>query len=293
VRRLADELKRQGHTVSHRMVAEILHGLGYSLQGNRKTLEGAGHPDRNAQFEYIARRVKAQIASGDPAISVDTKKKELVGNFKNSGREWHAKGRPDEVQVHDFMVKELGRASPYGVYDLARNAGWVSVGVDHDTATFAVETIRRWWRRMGQRAYPRARRILITADAGGSNGARLKLWKVELQKLADELGVRIAVCHFPPGTSKWNKIEHRMFSFISENWRGKPLISHEVIVKLIAGTSTKTGLTIRCKLDKNRYPAGETVTRQQLANVRLKPSKFHGDWNYSIVPSRKVDTLIT
>lgn len=229
VRRLAQELTQQGHQISYPVVAELLDELGYSLQANRKTKEGSSHPDRNAQFEYINRKVKRFLSDRQPVISVDTKKKELVGDFKNGGREWRPQGQPEPVRVHDFLIKGLGRATPYGVYDLAQNTGWVSVGVDHDTATFAVESIRRWWQSMGQSVYPRASRLLITADAGGSNGARVRLWKVELQKLADETGLRIAVCHFPPGTSKWNKIEHRLFSFISQNWRGKPLISFEVI----------------------------------------------------------------
>ena len=245
VRNLAAELDRQGHQTSHRMVAELLHQLGYRLQANRKTKEGTSHPDRNAQFEKINRKVKRFWAHNQPAISVDTKKRELVGEFKNNGRELRPAGNPEKVRVHDFLIPELGRATPYGVYDLARNSGWVSVGMDHDTAAFAVETIRRWWRSMGQTAYPQAERLLITADAGGSNGARVRLWKLELQKLADETGLRITVCHFPPGTSKWNKIEHRLFSFISQNWRGKPLVSHEVIVNLIAATTTRKGLQVQ------------------------------------------------
>jgi transposase len=285
VRRLAAELTRQGHRTSHRMVAALLQQLGYSLQANRKTIEGAGHPDRNAQFEHINTRVRASLRQGQPAISVDTKKKELVGNFKNAGREWRARGKPRPVQVHDFVQPELGRAIPYGVYDLGANTGWVSVGIDHDTAAFAVASIRRWWQAMGRRAYPRARRLLITADAGGSNGARLRLWKVELQKLADHLGLPISVCHFPPGTSKWNKIEHRLFSFISQNWRGRPLISHAVIVNLIAATTTTAGLRVRARLDTHRYPAGLKVSRTALDAVRLRPDSFHGDWNYTILPT--------
>ena len=264
VRRLAAELTQQGHRTSHRMVAELLHESGYSLQANRKTIEGTHHPDRNAQFEYINARVRACLRRGEPAISVDTKKKELVGHFKNGGREWAAQGQPTPVRVHDFVLPGRGRAIPYGVYDLGTNTGWVSVGIDHDTAAFAVESIRRWWKWMGVRAYPRARRLLITADAGGSNGARLRLWKVELQKLADELRFPISVCHFPPGTSKWNKIEHRLFAFISQNWRGKPLISHEVIVKLIASTTTTTGLRVRSRLDTTvvpRRPQGQPAGR--------------------------------
>jgi len=285
VRRLAAELTRQGHRTSHRMVAALLQQLGYSLQANRKTIEGTRHPDRNAQFEHINARVRAYLRQGEPAISVDTKKKELVGNFKNAGREWRPRGHPQPVQVHDFVQPELGRAIPYGVYDLGANTGWVSVGIDHDTAAFAVASIRRWWQAMGRRAYPRARRLLITADAGGSNGARVRLWKVELQKLADHLRRPISVCHFPPGTSKWNTIAHRLFSFISQNWRGQPLVSHAVIVNLIAATTTPTGLRVRARVDTNRYPSGLTVSRDALAAVRLRPDSFHGDWNYTILPT--------
>jgi transposase len=285
VRRLAAELTRHGHRTSHRMVAALLQQLGYGLQANRKTIEGSRHPDRNAQFEHINARVRAYLRHGEPAISVDTKKKELVGNFKNAGREWRPHGQPQPVQVHDFVQPELGRAIPYGVYDLGANTGWVSVGIDHDTAAFAVASIRRWWQTMGRRAYPRARRLLITADAGGSNGARVRLWKVELQKLADHLRRPISVCHFPPGTSKWNKIEHRLFSFITQNWRGRPLVSHAVIVNLIAATTTPTGLRVRARLDRMRYPSGLTVHRDALAAVRLRPDSFHGDWNYTILPT--------
>ena len=284
VRRLAAELCRTGHTVSHRLVADLLDELGYSLQANRKTREGARHPDRNAQFEHLNAQVRAQLAVRNPVISVDTKKKELVGNFKNGGRERRPTGHPEAVRVHDFILPELGRATPYGVYDLAHNVGWVSVGVDHDTASFAVETIRRWWYSMGRPVYPRARQLLITADGGGSNGARVRLWKLELQHLADELGFPIAVCHLPPGTSKWNKIEHRLFSFISQNWRGKPLISHEVIVHLIAATTTTTGLKVRCELDRNTYPAGRKVSAQEIAAIDLVRDDFHGEWNYTIRP---------
>jgi len=284
VRRLAEELSKLGHHVSYPVVAELLRELGYSLQANRKTKEGGSHPDRNAQFEHINSKVKRFLASQQPVISVDTKKKELVGDFKNTGRELRPQGDPEKVRVHDFLIPELGRATPYGVYDLARNTGWVSVGRDHDTAAFAVESIRRWWQSMGQPAYPQAKRLLITADAGGSNGPRVRLWKVELQKFADDTGLRIAVCHFPPGTSKWNKIEHRLFSFISQNWRGKPLISFEVIVNLIAGTTTTKGLKVRSELDTNSYPTGAKVPDKQLAQVRLRPDVFHGDWNYEIHP---------
>ncbi len=287
VRCLAKELKRMGHLTSHRMVAEMLHEMGYSLQGNSKTLEGASHPDRDAQFEHINRQAQEHFATTDPVISVDTKKKELVGAFKNGGRELRPAGQPEKVRVHDFVIPELGRAIPYGVYDLATNSGWVSVGVDHDTSTFAVEAVRRWWKSMGSERYPQARRLLITADGGGSNGSRAHLWKVELQKLADELGMPITVSHFPPGTSKWNKIEHRLFSFISQNWRGKPLISHEVIVNLIAATTTATGLKVRAELDTAAYPVGQKVSPQDIAAVNLRRSSFLGEWNYTIVPRVK------
>jgi transposase len=285
LRRLAAELTRQGHRTSHRMVAVLLRQLGYSLQANRKTIEGARHPDRNAQFEHINARVRTYLRQGEPAISVDTKKKELVGNFQNAGRDWRPHGHPQPVQVHDFVQPELGRAIPYGVYDLQANTGWVSVGIDHDTAAFAVASIGHWWRAMGRRAYPHARRLLITADAGGSNGARVRLWKVELQKLANRLRLPISVCHFPPGTSKWNKIEHRLFSFITKNWRGRPLLSHAVIVSLIAATTTPTGLRVRARLDTRRYPSGLAVSREAVEAVQLRPDAFHGDWNYTILPA--------
>lgn len=287
VRRLAEELKRMGHQTSHRMVAEMLHEMGYSLQANSKTLEGASHPDRDAQFEHINRQAQEYFATVDPVISVDTKKKELVGDFKNGGRELRPKGKPEKVRVHDFVIPELGRAIPYGVYDLATNSGWVSVGVDHDTSTFAVEAVRRWWKSMGSERYPQAQRLLITADGGGSNGSRAHLWKLELQKLADELGMPITVSHFPPGTSKWNKIEHRLFSFISQNWRGKPLISHEVIVNLIAATTTAAGLKVRAELDTTAYPVGRKVSPQEIAGVNLRRDSFHGEWNYTISPRVK------
>jgi transposase len=289
VRKLAIELRRMGHQASHRMVAELLHDLGYSLQANRKTQEGASHPDRNAQFEYLNRKVKRHLVLKEPVISVDTKKRELVGNFKNGGRELRPKGDPERVRVHDFLIPELGRATPYGIYDIARNTGWVNVGVDHDTAVFAVESIRRWWRSMGRPAYPKATRLLITADSGGSNGSRVRLWKVELQKLADETGLRISVCHLPPGTSKWNKIEHRLFSFISQNWRGKPLVNHEVIVNLIAATTTETGLKVHSELDTQSYPPGIKVSDKEVAAIALRPDRFHGDWNYSILPREPSD----
>jgi transposase len=284
VRKLAAELTAQGHQTSHRMVAELLHDLGYSLQANQKTLEGSDHPDRNAQFEYLNGAVQQQLWAGEPTISVDTKKRELIGPFKNGGRELRPKGEPEQVLTHDFIIRELGRVSPYGVYDLAQNEAWVSVGVDHDTAAFAVESIRRWWWSMGFAVYPKATRLLITADAGGSNGYRLRLWKLELQKLADETGLEIAVCHFPPGTSKWNKIEHRLFSAITQNWRGKPLVSHEVVVNLIGATTTTTGLTVRSELDPNHYPAGRVVTDDELSTIHIRRDAFHGDWNYALLP---------
>ena len=286
VRNLTAELNRGHHAVSHQVVADLLHEMGYSLQANRKTTEGASHPDRNAQFEHLNGKVKWSLSRKQPVISVDTKKKELVGDFKNGGRELRPQGNPEPVRVHDFIDKELGRATPYGIYDVGLNSGWVSVGVDHDTAEFAVATIRRWWRSMGSQTYPHATRLLITADSGGSNGARLRLWKLELQRLADETGLRIAVCHFPPGTSKWNKIEHRLFSFITQNWRGKPLTSLQVIVNLIAATTTVTGLTVHSELDTKRYPSGIPVSDEQFAGIHLRRDKFHGDWNYEIQPSK-------
>ncbi len=284
VRRLAKELKAMGHQTSHRMVAELLHELGYSLQANRKTLEGTSHPDRNAQFEHLEKKVQEYLAAKNPVISVDTKKRELVGPFKNAGRELRPKGQPEAVRIHDFVIPEVGRATPYGVYDLAQNAGCVSVGTDHDTASFAVESIRRWWHSMGWQTYPQAQALLITADAGGSNGSRLRLWKLELQHLADELGFPISVSHLPPGTSKWNKIEHRLFSFISQNWRGKPLVSHEVIVNLIAATTTEGGLRVQCELDAHAYPAGRKVSEKEFAAISLQRDEFHGDWNYTVSP---------
>ena len=281
VRHLADELRAQGHEVSHMLVAELLHEQKYSLQANRKTKEGSSHPDRNAQFEYINAKATEFLKSGQPAISVDTKKKEQVGDYKHGGREWRPKGQPEPVQVHDFGKQ---KDVPYGVYDLGQNAGWVSVGTDHDTSAFAVESIRRWWNMMGREAYPKARQLLITADSGGSNGSRVRLWKLELQKLADETGLEISVCHFPPGTSKWNKIEHRLFSFITKNWRGKPLVSHEVIVNLIAGTTTRTGLRVQSQLDTGKYPKGIKVGKEEFTAIQLHPDTFHGEWNYTIMP---------
>jgi hypothetical protein len=284
---LATALTRQGHALSPRSVGRLLNAAGYSLQSNRKTLEGASHPDRNAQFENISRTVRAFQRRGQPVISVDTKKKELVGAFKNAGREWRPKGNPDTVKIYDFVDPDLGKAIPYGVYDLSSNQGWVSVGVDHDTARFAVEAIRRWWHKMGSPRYPSARELLITADGGGSNGSRCRLWKVALQDLAGQLGLTIHVCHFPPGTSKWNKIEHRMFCHITQNWRGKPLVSHDVIINLIAATATKTGLEIQAELDRGIYPTGVAVADEELASVNLKRASFHGDWNYAIRPKRR------
>jgi hypothetical protein len=284
---LAEELSRLGHPVSPRTVGRLLNADGYSLQSNRKTREGESHPDRNAQFEFINLAVKQFQQRGQPVISVDTKKKELVGPFKNGGREWQPKGEPEQVRVHDFLDKELGKAIPYGVFDLSENQGWVSVGIDHDTAQFAAQAIRRWWKKMGARRYRNARELLITADGGGSNASRSRLWKVALQDLARQLEIPIQVCHFPPGTSKWNKIEHRMFSHITQNWRGRPLVSHEVIIQLIANTTTKTGLKIYAELDSGFYPIGIKVSDAELAALNLKRADFHGDWNYTLLPTRK------
>ncbi len=283
---LADCLTRQGHTVSPRTVGRLLNAAGYSLQSNRKTLEGVGHPDRNAQFEHINASVIAFQQRGQPVISVDTKKKELVGAFKNGGREWRPKGEPETVQVHDFLDPTLGKAIPYGVYDLSKNEGWVSVGIDHDTARFAAEAIRRWWKKVGSKRYHDAKELLIMADGGGSNGSRCRLWKLALHELAVQLEMPIHVRHFPPGTSKWNKIEHRMFCHITQNWRGRPLVSHDVIVNLIARTTTRAGLKIRAELDRGRYPTGITVSDSELAEIHLKRADFHGDWNYAIMPQR-------
>jgi len=283
-RTLAAELARQAHPVSYRTVATLLDEAGYSLQGNRKTREGASHPDRNAQFEYLNAEVARFLKRGQPAISVDTKKKELVGDFKNGGRDWRPRGQPEKVRVHDFQDPTLGKAIPYGVYDILHNQGWVSIGIDHDTAEFAVNTIRRWWKRMGRRRFRKARELFVTADSGGSNSARCRLWKVALQELVDDTGLRITVGHLPPGTSKWNKIEHRMFSFITQNWRGQPLVSLQAIVELIGHTRTATGLTVQAELDTNTYPKGVEVPDETLAQVRLKPHVFHGDWNYTILP---------
>ena len=284
VRHLAAELQALGHTVSYRLVANLLHDAGYSLQANRKTREGPQHPDRDAQFQYLNTQVQRVQRQHRPAISVDTKKKELVGDFKNAGREWRTKGTPEPVRVHDFIIPDQGKAVPYGVYDLARNEGWVSVGIDHDTASFAVHAIRRWWTRMGRHAYPDTPALLITADAGGSNGPRVRLWKWELQQFANSTWLTITVCHFPPGTSKWNKIEHRLFSHIAMNWRGKPLVNLVTIVSLIGDTTTEAGLRIRSEIDRGRYPLGVEITDQQMAQIHLKPHTFHGDWNYTIRP---------
>lgn len=285
---LAAELRAQGHTVSERTVNRLLHASGYSLQSNRKTIEGGDHPDRDAQFQHINRRVRAYQKQGQPVVSVDAKKKELIGRFRNGGREWQPSGEPEAVNVYDFIDKDLGKAIPYGVYDQTANTGWVGVGVDHDTAEFAVETLRRWWRNMGSRAYPKATRLLITADGGGSNGVRCRLWKIELQKFASETGLRVSVCHFPPGTSKWNKIEHRMFCHITENWRGRPLVSREVVVNLIGSTTTKAGLSIRSELDVGNYPTGRKITDEQINGLSIKKEKFHGEWNYTILPQTNI-----
>src|SRR5215469_3457064 len=284
VRTLAAELEQGGHRVSYQLVSELLHDLGYSLQANRKTREGGDHPDRDAQFAHLNTQAAAYLATGDPVVSVDAKKKELVGDFKNGGREWCPKGEPEEVRVYDFPIAGLGRATPYGVYDLARNAGWVNVGMDHDTAAFAVESLRRWWNEVGRSQYQEAKRLLISADGGGSNGSRVRLWKWELQQWADETGLAITVCHLPPGTSKWNKIEHRLFAWISQNWRGKPLTSYAVILKLIAATTTEAGLTVQCQLDTNSYPAERKVSDADMASICLVPDAFHGEWNYTIFP---------
>jgi transposase len=286
--RLAQELKKQGHKVSRRTICSLLAQLGYSLQSVRKTREGGDHPDRDAQFHHIASEVLQYQTDGDPVISVDAKKKELIGDFKNAGKEWQPQGQPEEVRVYDFVDPKLGKVAPYGVYDLTANQGWVSVGIDHDTAEFAVETIRRWWREMGSPLYPLAHRLLITADCGGSNGYRIRLWRVELQKLADELRITIQVCHFPPGTSKWNKIEHRMFCHITQNWRGRPLLSREVVVNLIGNTTTTAGLQIHAEVDENSYATGIKISTKELDKLMIKRDDFHGEWNYKIVP-RTID----
>ena len=281
---LASALVAKGHKIGRSAVGDLLHQQKFSLQANRKTREGENHPDRDAQFAHLNASVRDALADGEPVISVDTKKKELVGDFKNAGRAWRPKGEPEEVRVHDFLIEELGRAAPYGVYDLAANAGWVSVGMNNDTAAFAVQTIRRWWGEVGQQRYPFATRLTITADGGGSNASRSRLWKVELQRLASELGIDIVVHHLPPGTSKWNKIEHRLFSFITMNWKATPLVSYRVIVDLIAATTTKTGLTVKCELDSAHYPKGVAVSPKQMDTINITRDAFHGDWNYTIHP---------
>lgn len=285
VRKLSDALIGLGHKTSHRMVAELLNEMGYSLQANRKTKEGDSHPDRDKQFEYINDSVIKYLKKRQPVISVDTKKKELVGDFKNNGKELCPKGEPEIVRVHDFEDTTLGKVNPYGVYDIGKNLGWVNVGIDCDTASFAVESIRRWWNTMGKELYPKAKQLLITADGGGSNSSRSRLWKIEIQKFSNETSLKIHTCHFPPGTSKWNKIEHRLFSYISQNWRGKPLISHEVIINLIASTTTKTGLIVKCQIDNNIYPKGIKISDEELEKVKITRDNFHGEWNYSISPS--------
>ena len=286
LRKLSEELKNKSYVVSHKLVGELLKEKGFSLQANRKTDEGKGHEDRDAQFEFIHYRVKEFQMNGQPVISVDAKKKELVGNFKNTGSEWHQKKTPTKVKVYDFKSDSEGLAIPYGVYDLTNNEGWVSVGMDHDTAEFAVESIRRWWYKMGKELYGNASKILITADGGGSNGRRNRLWKLHLQELSNELGKEIHMCHFPPGTSKWNKIEHRLFSYISQNWREKPLISYEIIVNLIASTKTKKGLTVKCELDRSKYETGKKVSDDEMSNLNIETDDFHGEWNYAIKPNK-------
>ena len=283
-RQLSQELGRKGYAISNVTVADLLHRLDYSLQANAKTLEGASHPDRDAQFQYINSRVREFLRRQQPVISVDTKKKELVGNFKNGGKEWQPKGEPEKVEIHDFASPEFPKVIPYGVYDIGKNMGWINVGTDHDTTSFAVASVRRWWFGMGREIYPSATALLICADCGGSNGYRVRLWKIELQTLASETGLRITICHFPPGTSKWNKVEHRLFSHISMNWRGRPLVSHEVIVKLIGETTTSTGLEVKAQLDKRRYPVKIKVTDEEMKMIKIRPHKFHGEWNYSINP---------
>jgi hypothetical protein len=283
-RHLAGALAELGFAVGQKLVGRLLRRLGFSLQANSKTREGTNHPDRNAQFEYINARINVFQAAGQPTISVDTKKKELVGDFKNGGRERRPKGDPEPVRVHDFAIPGLGKVAPYGVYDIAANTGWINLGITHDTAAFAVESIRRWWQELGQARYSHAQQLLITADCGGSNGARVRLWKTELQRLADETGLAITVAHLPPGTSKWNRIEHRLFAFITQNWRGKPLLTHEVVVQLIAATKTRKGLTVQCRLDRNAYEKGIKVSDAEMARLNIKPADFHGEWNYTFTP---------
>jgi hypothetical protein len=288
-RQLANTLTRRGYPVSHRVVAELLHEANYSLQANVKTLEGTHHPDRDAQFRHLNEQVKEFLSAALPVISVDTKKKELVGPYKNGGQEWQPKGEPVEVNVHDFPDPKVGKAIPYGIYDVGRNTGWVNVGQDHDTASFAVASLRRWWKVVGAIAYPEAKRFLICADGGGSNGYRVRLWKVELQRFANEMGLEVNVCHLPPGTSKWNKIEHRLFSHISMNWRGRPLVSHEVVVELLGATTTRQGLQVQAELDTGTYPKDIKVSDAEMAALHVTPDSFHGEWNYTIQPSQPSD----
>jgi|TARA_B100000497_G_scaffold123731_1_gene156933 transposase len=289
LRVLASELGKKGHSVSHQLVAELLREMGYSLQANRKTSEGKQHPDRNEQFEFINLLVEENLQEGNPVISVDAKKKELVGNFKNGGKEWHPQGNPEEVNVYDFLSMAQGRATPYGIYDIGRNDGWVNVGVDKDTAAFAVESIRRWWNNMGKANYPKAKQIVITADGGGSNGSRVRLWKTQLQDFCNEIGIPVVVSHFPPGTSKWNKIEHRLFSYISMNWRGKPLTSFEAVLNLISSTTTSKGLTVKAEIDLNEYPKGIKISDAQMRMIDLSRDEFHGEWNYTLRPQATLD----
>jgi hypothetical protein len=290
-RQLARALTDQGHRVSQNVVADLLHDLGFSLQAPAKRLEGTQHPDRDGQFSYLNEQVKAFLAQGAPVVSVDAKKKELVGPFKNGGREWQPKGEPESVRVHDFLDRELGKAIPYGIYDVGQNTGWVTVGTDHDTASFAVATLRRWWAAVGSHLYPAAKRLLISADSGGSNGYRVRLWKAELQRFADATGIEVTVCHLPPGTSKWNKIEHRLFSYITMNWRGRPLISHEVILQLIGATTTRSGLQVHAELDRAEYPTRVKVSDRELEAVCLTPHEFHAEWNYTIAPTTPVRVI--
>ncbi len=284
-RRLAEELQRQGYRIGDRKVGDLLHRRLYRLQGNAKTIEGTRHPDRHAQFEFISGQAKIFGRRGQPVISVDTKKKELIGHFKNGGREWRPQGEPVKTRVHDFEDKELGKVIPYGIYDVADNSGWVSVGIDHDTSDFAIDSILAWWKHMGRKIYPQAQELLVMADAGGSNSSRSRLWKIAVQRLANTTGLRIHVCHFPPGASKWNKIEHRMFSFITQNWRGRPLVSYETIVNLIGSTTTSAGLRVKAKLNTRTYPTGVKVSKDDLAKIKLQPAAFHGEWNYCVSPT--------
>ena len=293
LRNIAKALVAKGHKTSHRMIAELLHEAGFSLQANKKTIEGGKHPDRNQQFEFINSKVKEFQKLEQPVISVDAKKKENVGNYKNNGQELRPLKNPEEVNVYDFVDKDLGKATPYGIYDISNNAGWVNVGINKDTSEFAVESIRRWWNNMGKVTYPNAETIMITADGGGSNGSRVRLWKYELQNFSNEIGMPITVCHFPPGTSKWNKIEHKMFSFISKNWRGKPLISLLVIINLIASTTTNSGLKVQCSLDENTYETGKKISDKQMEKLQIIKDNFHGEWNYTIFPSENNTTVIS